>query len=207
MDAYIEARKAFRRDCLRLAYILSFVFAVVLPLTTCRSVSANADYEQNKLNEIVVVLKKQFGISCLIQVEVVPHNPLGFSVQPIDTRKFVLQVDTNFVRLLNDKELTAALAHELAHVWIYTHHPFLHTETLANQIAMQVVARDSLEELYVKVSSFYGDGGPVDELLVPVVLPFSPLGASRPINPSSYVARGSSCCPHGAKIRLKRRNH
>jgi hypothetical protein len=153
--------------------------------------SANADYEQNKLDEIVRVLKKRFGITCLVQVEVVPHNPLGFSVQPTDTRKFVLQVDTNFLRLLNNEELTAALAHELAHVWIYTHHPFLHTETLANQIAMQVVSRDSLEDLYVKVWSFYGDRGTVHEPLVPVV----------------SAAGGSSCCPHGVKIRLKRRNH
>jgi hypothetical protein len=93
---------------------------------------------------------------------------LGFSVQPAGTQKFVLLVDANFVRTLDDEELTAALAHELAHVWIYTHHPFPHTETLANQIAMQVVPRDSLKDLYVKVWAFYGgDRGNFGELLGP----------------------------------------
>ena len=165
MDAHTNARQGFRRNCLRSAYILPVLFAFVLPLTTCRPVRANVDHDRNRLDEIVDVLKKQFGITSPVQVEVIAHNPLGFSVQPSGTRKFVLLVDANFVRLLDDEELTAALAHELAHVWIYTHHPFLHTESLANQIAMQVVRRDSLKHLYVKVSTFYGDRRAIDEVL------------------------------------------
>src|SRR5262249_18600428 len=85
----------------------------------------------------------------------------------------------NFVRLLDDEELTAALAHELAHVWIYTHHPFLHTEVLANQIAMQVVPRDSLNQLYFKVRTFYGDRGTID---VPLTTAVSFIRASDQAN-------------------------
>jgi hypothetical protein len=167
MDAHIKARKGFRGNCLRSAYVLPVLFAVVIPLAACRSVRANVDYDRNELDQIVNVLKKQYGIASPVQVEVIPHNTLGFSVEPTGTGKFVLLVDANFVRLLDDEELTAALAHELAHVWIYTHHPFLHTEPLANRIAMQVVPRDSLKDLYVKVWTFYGDRGTIEELLGP----------------------------------------
>ena len=43
------------------------------------------------------------------------------------------------------------IAHELGHVWIYTHHPYLQTEQLANQIALKVVSRESLDSVYGKV--------------------------------------------------------
>jgi hypothetical protein len=165
MDANVKAWKGFRRNHLRSTYILPALFAVALPLTACRSVRANVDFDRNELDQIVRMLTKQFGIDSTVQVEVIASNRLGFSVQPAGNGRFVLLVDANFVRLLDDEELTAAIAHELAHVWIYTHHPFLHTETLANQIAMQVVPRDSLKNLYVKVGTFYGDDETIDELL------------------------------------------
>jgi len=167
MRADFNAQHGLRTNGLRITYLLPALFAAVLPLSACRSVSAHVDYDRDKLDEIVDPLKEQFGIDCPVQVEIVSHNRLGFSVQPTGTREFVLLVDEQFVRLLDDEEVTAALAHELAHVWIYTHHPFLHTETLANQIAMHVVPRDSLKNLYVKVWTFYGDRGTLDELLGP----------------------------------------
>ena len=40
------------------------------------------------------------------------------------------------------------LAHELGHVWIYTHHPYLQTEQLANRVAMRAVAREQLVAVY-----------------------------------------------------------
>ena len=51
------------------------------------------------------------------------------------------------------------VAHELGHVWIYTHHPYLQTEQLANQIAMRVVSRESLDSVYGKV--WADAGGPL----------------------------------------------
>jgi hypothetical protein len=44
-------------------------------------------------------------------------------------------------------------------VWIFTHHPFLQTEELANQIAMQVVPRDTLAAVYDKVWKRVGRQG------------------------------------------------
>ena len=37
--------------------------------------------------------------------------------------------------------------HELGHVWIFTHHPYLQTEQLANRIAMRLVSRTSGSKL------------------------------------------------------------
>ena len=56
-------------------------------------------------------------------------------------------------------EIDAVVAHELGHVWIFTHHPFLHTEELANQIAMQVVPQDTLAAVYDKVWKRVGRKG------------------------------------------------
>ena len=57
----------------------------------------------------------------------------------------------SFLDALNDEELEAAVAHELGHVWIFTHHPFLQTEELANKIAMRAVTRETLQRVYAKV--------------------------------------------------------
>jgi len=53
----------------------------------------------------------------------------------------------------------AAIAHELGHVWIFTHHPFLQTEVLANQIAQRLVPRSSLVQVYEKVWKRQGTEG------------------------------------------------
>jgi predicted Zn-dependent protease len=59
---------------------------------------------------------------------------------------------------LDDNELSASIAHELGHVWIFTHHPYLQTELLANQIALKVVTRENLEKIYEKVWKDRGKG-------------------------------------------------
>ena len=64
---------------------------------------------------------------------------------------FVISVDREFVQELNHAEVEAAIAHELGHVWIYTHHPYLQTEQLANRIAMRLVSREMLVEVYQTV--------------------------------------------------------
>jgi hypothetical protein len=154
----------------RIAYIFCVLLALVLPLSsTRRSVSANSDYNWNKVNDTVDALSKQLGIGSPVHVEIVQENHLMLSVEPTSASRdnFVLSMEADFLRLLDEEELTAALAHELGHVWIYTHHPFLHTETLANQIAMRVVSRDSLNKLYVKLWAFSGDSGTIEDLLGP----------------------------------------
>jgi len=83
----------------------------------------------------------------------VPSNPLMMSVEaPTDARQtFLLSVEASFFDTLTDDELEAAVAHELGHVWIFTHHPFLQTEELANKIAMRAVTRETLQRVYAKV--------------------------------------------------------
>lgn len=60
----------------------------------------------------------------------VAANPLVVSVERSKEREgaFSMLVDEGFASGLSDEELRAMVAHEIGHVWIFTHHPFLHTE-------------------------------------------------------------------------------
>jgi hypothetical protein len=78
---------------------------------------------------------------------------------------FLISIDRTFLEDLNEDELTTALAHELGHVWIFSHHPYLQTEALANEIAMKAVSRDSLKTLYGKLWLHLGTKGNLEELL------------------------------------------
>ena len=86
-------------------------------------------------------------------ISLVPKNALMMSVEaPADASgTFQLSIEASFLDVLNEDELEAAIAHELGHVWVFTHHPFLQTEQLANEIAMRAVSRDSLERVYEKM--------------------------------------------------------
>ena len=95
-----------------------------------------------------------------VVVAVVPKNPLMVSVEYIDASTgFLLSVEEDFINELTQEELEAAIAHELGHVWIFTHHPFLQTEVLANQIAQRLVPRSSLVHVYEKVWKRQGTKG------------------------------------------------
>ncbi|MGH6691727.1 MAG: M48 family metalloprotease, partial [Gammaproteobacteria bacterium] len=95
-----------------------------------------------------------------VSISMVPKNPLMLSVEFDDTDTgFLLSLDEDFVNELTDDELRAAIAHELGHVWIFTHHPYLQTEALANQIAQRLVTRDDLVQMYEKVWSRLGTKG------------------------------------------------
>jgi hypothetical protein len=64
-----------------------------------------------------------------------------------------------FSRSTVDSELSASIGHELGHVWIFTHHPYLQTELLANQVALRVVSREDLERIYEKIWKDKEKGG------------------------------------------------
>ena len=130
---------------------------------------ATPDRSPRKLAEIVSLLEKQLGIQIDVQVKVAPNTHMVVSVAPLEnvSGTFVLTIDEAFLNQLDDEEMTAAVGHELGHVWIFTHHPFLQTEALANQIAMRVVARDSLKKLYSKLWAFQSTTGNVADLLGP----------------------------------------
>jgi hypothetical protein len=105
------------------------------------------------LQDLTDDLRTRLDIKERVHVTLVDHNPLVMSVETLNGRggPFVISVDREFVQELNHAEVEAAIAHELGHVWIYTHHPYLQTEQLANQIAMQVVSRETLDSVYGKV--------------------------------------------------------
>jgi hypothetical protein len=91
-----------------------------------------------------------------IRLEIVPVNDHMVSVEPAaananNVGAFIMRFDEHFLTGLDQDELRAAVAHELGHVWIFSHHPYLHTEALANEIAMRVVSLESLKKLYSKL--------------------------------------------------------
>ena len=110
-------------------------------------------HNARKIKDIVADLKKQLNISVEITTAVVPEDELLVSVAPVRGRRdaFRISFDAAFLAMLDEAELPAAVAHELGHVWIFTHHPYLHTEQLANAIAHRVVTVTQIDRLYEKV--------------------------------------------------------
>lgn len=98
-------------------------------------------------------LRGVLGIPHPVTVSLVEANSLVVSVERLTGQDgaFSLSIEAGFLDALTEEELAAVVAHELGHVWIFTHHPFLQTEELANEIAMRAVTRESLESVYTKV--------------------------------------------------------
>jgi hypothetical protein len=104
------------------------------------------------IQEVVDGLRAQLAIPDAVFVSI-GKNDLVASVGRTTDRPdtFTLVFDDSFLDELDAEELDAAIAHELGHVWIFTHHPYLQTEELANKVALRLVTRTSLERLYEKV--------------------------------------------------------
>jgi hypothetical protein len=112
-----------------------------------------ARQDADSIQRLVDDLRGRLALPQPVRVTIVPTNPLKVSVRSVDEigDEFVLSIDESFLAELTGEELKAAIAHELGHVWIFTHHPYLQTEALANQIAARVVTRESLVQVYEKV--------------------------------------------------------
>jgi hypothetical protein len=108
---------------------------------------------EQRVQSIVASFRAALAVPEDVVVSIVDQNPLVVSVEPLkgtpDT--YLLSLHDQFIASLDEDELRAVVAHELGHVWIFTHHPYLQTEALANRIAMRVVSRESLERVYAKV--------------------------------------------------------
>ena len=116
--------------------------------------------DQQRIQEIVKEFMAKLTMADTVAVALVPKNPLMVSVEYTDASTgFLLSVEEDFLNELTQEELEAAIAHELGHVWIFTHHPFLQTEVLANQIAQRLVPRSSLVHVYEKVWKRQGTKG------------------------------------------------
>jgi hypothetical protein len=121
------------------------------------------------LQELVNSLKTQLGIDAVVSAAIVPTNTLLVSVQPVDGNRgtFRMAFEERFLTTLDEDELKAIVAHELGHVWIFMHHPYLQTEHLANTVAIRVVPRASLERVYSKVWEREGTKGDLARFLGP----------------------------------------
>jgi hypothetical protein len=115
--------------------------------------------ELDRAQRAVDTMCERLGLTVEVVAELVPRHPRLVGVAPRSerARSYRLTLEAGFVSELTDDELDAAIAHELGHVWIFGHHPFLQTEQLANQVALRIVSRDALEAMYVKVDA---RGGP-----------------------------------------------
>ena len=115
--------------------------------------AASAASESRRVQDIVDAMRVELAVSHAVSVELVDVNPLKASVEPVKgaVGTFRLSIEQAFLEQLTHGELRAVVAHELGHVWIYTHHPYLQTEQLANQIALRAVSRESLDSVYGKV--------------------------------------------------------
>ena len=118
---------------------------------------------EKKLQTVLDEFKTRMSIPEQVIVSIVDRNELVVSVERARNGAggFSLSIEEGFLDGLTGDELDAVLAHELGHVWIFTHHPYLQTEELANQIAMQVVSQDTLAAVYDKVWKRTGRKGNV----------------------------------------------
>jgi hypothetical protein len=122
-----------------------------------------------QLQDLADNLRTRLHIDERVHVTLVDHNPLVMSVETLAGRAgpFVITVDRDFIHELTLEEVEAALAHELGHVWIYTHAPYVQTERLANDVAMRVVNRSAFEPVYEKVWARTGIKGNLIEFIGP----------------------------------------
>ncbi len=108
---------------------------------------------EEKVQQIICAFSPRLGVTVPVIVSIVPRNPRLISVEYARGRTdlFQMMFEEGFLRALNETELRAAVAHEMGHIWIYTHFPFLQTETLANRQALKLVARSDLAAVYERV--------------------------------------------------------
>ena len=139
----------------------------VLGLLGPNPIHAAGPGPESQVQLIVDELKVRLAIRSDVVVSVVDSNALLVSVEPDRSRKgtFMMSFEDAFLAQLDPTDLRAVVAHELGHVWIFTHHPYLQTERLANDVAMRVVSRESLEKVYGKVWERGGAKGDLAQFL------------------------------------------
>jgi Peptidase family M48 len=162
--------------------------------------------DRDRVQRVVDDFRTRLGITQDVRVSIVASNSLMVSVQrQVDPDSgFVLAFEGAFLNELSEEELRAVVAHELGHVWIFTHHPYLQTEQLANGIAMRLVTRESLEPVYDRVWKRVGAVGDIGRYLgekpspaaetppASVSAGFTPTATGSPSTPSATPAAAVS---------------
>ena len=150
-------------------HFLAFACLPIIVIGLAAQMYASEPPSAVALQEFVDGLKTQLGIGAVVSATIVTSNSLVVSVQPVggDPGTFRMEFEERFLPSLDQDELKAVIAHELGHVWIYTHHPYLQTERLANTVAMRAVPRASLERVYSKVWEHQGTKGDLARFLGP----------------------------------------
>jgi|SRR5579859_3979629 len=178
-----SAARRIARRLIRLTFLAGLPL-LLLPVFLPRKVSArrlagpktSADStnllslvaRERRLQGLVDEFRTRLAIPDAVVVSIVPANKLVVSIERSKDRDqgFAATFEAGFLAGLNEEEIEAVIAHELGHVWIFTHHPYLQTEELANEIALRVVSRESLEGVYEKVWKHTGTRG--DLVYLPV---------------------------------------
>jgi peptidase M48-like protein len=150
------------------ASVLCLSGALIVNAATALNASDRAPTSDPKrIQSIVDDLARCLELPATVIVAIAATNPLLVSVEPHADRSdiFVLTLEDGFLETLDDDGLRAVIAHELGHVWIFTHHPYLQTERLANSVALRVVSRESLASVYEKVWERTGTKGDIVSFL------------------------------------------
>lgn len=152
-------------------FLACCVIAPALIASTAWAASATAasDKRVRQLQRVLDRVKDRLGLDYAVTLEVVPRNPHLISVEAVKgvAPVFLVRIEARMLELLGSDELEAALAHELGHVWVFTHHPYLQTEQLANDVAMRVVSREALVRVYDKVWKAGAEKGDLATFLGP----------------------------------------
>lgn len=137
------------------ASVLTLVAVLLAVPTDADSPEAAVFAQLDRTQRAVDSLQARLGLGGQVVAELVPRHPLLVAVSPCRQNQgtFRLKLEAGFVGGLTDEELDAVVAHELGHVWIFKHHPYLQTEQLANKVAMRVVTREALDRVYEKVEA------------------------------------------------------
>ena len=156
----VKPRKMMRNRYLSIGLMFLPCLLLISGSKLFGSTKAEGKRGAKRIRTIVDRFRQDLSIRERVIVSVVAKNEKLVSVERSKHRPgaFVLSFDESFLSTLDDNELIASIAHELGHVWIFTHHPYLQTELLANQIALKVVTRENLEQIYEKVWKDKGKG-------------------------------------------------
>jgi len=141
-------------------WILLIYFAASSVSVFAETVDEKAQL-QGRIQYLIRNFREKLGIEPCIHVSIVSDNEHLASAEREVTEPSAYRIsfEVGFLRSLDDRELSAAVAHEMGHIWIYTHFPFLQTEALANRQALKLVPRRDLSRVYEKVWKWKGEKG------------------------------------------------